>query len=168
MIAIEKIRERTQDQDILDFAEFVLAETGNRNFPDYKKLDLMKIARLVTHIWVFDFNNGLKDGLIFHFSGTKIDALFGRNITGLDFEKIYPGEHYEELIHQSYHQVYLQKRPCYTRRIERYTDDYIDKVTTIETIMFPCSSNDDDINYGLGMTKFTTSAIERQPEFILL
>ncbi len=168
LINIEKIRERTRDQDILEFAEFVLAETGNRNFPDYKKMDLMKIARLVAHTWVFDFKNGLEDGLIFHFSGTKIDSHFGRNITGLDFEKVYPGEHYEELIHQSYHQAYLQKRPCYTRRIERYTDDYIDKVTTIETVLFPCSSNDDDIDYGLGMTKYTNVDHEFGPEFMLL
>ena len=70
LINIEKIRDRTQDQDILDFAEFVLAETGNRNFPDYKKMDLMKIAHLVAHIWVFDFTHGLEDGLIFHFSGS--------------------------------------------------------------------------------------------------
>ncbi len=168
LINIEKIRERTQDRDILDFAGFVLAETGERNFPDYKKMDLMKIARLVTHIWVLDFKNGLEDGLIFHFSGTKIDALVGRNITGLDFEKIYPGKHYEELILQSYNQVYLQKRPCYTRRIERYTDDYIDKVTTIETVLFPCSSNDDDIDYGLGMTKYANVDHDYGPEFMLL
>ncbi len=168
LINIEKIRERTQDRDILDFAEFVLAETGNRNFPDYKKMDLMKIARLVARIWVLDFKNGLEDGLIFHFSGTKIDSHFDRNITGLDFEKIYTGEHYEKLIHQSYHQVYLQKRPCYTRRLDYYSDKFIDKHPSVETVLFPCSSNDDDINFGLGMTKFTTSEIEHLPEFLLL
>jgi len=168
VITIGKIRERVEDPDLLEFAEFVLAETGDRDFPDYKKLDLMKIARLVTYLWVFDFKNGLDDGLIFHFSGTKIDSHFDRNVTGLDFEKIYAGEHYEELIEQSYRQVYLQKRPCYTRRVDYYSDEFIDKHPKVETVLFPCSSNGEDINYGLGMTKFTYSDQEFDPEFILL
>ena len=168
MIGIQTIKEWTQDPDFWEFPEFVIAEAKGRNFPDYKAMDLMKIARNVTNIWVFDFGNGLDDGLVFHFSGTKIDNHFGRNITGLDFEKIYPGEHYDELINQSYHQVYLQKRPCYTRRIERYADDLIDKKTTIETVLFPCSSDDININFGLGMTKFTQSKLKGEPVFELL
>ena len=87
---------------------------------------------------------------------------------GFNFEKIYTGEHYEELIHRSYHQVYLQKHPCYTRRLGYYSDDFIDKHPSVETVPFPCSSNDDDINFGLGMTKFTPSEIEHQLKFPLL
>ena len=168
MIDIKVIKERTRDQDFWDFSEFVISQAEGGNFPDYKAMDLMKIARLVHNIWVFDFRNGLEDGLVFHFSGTKIDELFGRNITGLDFEKIYPGEHRDELINQTYHQVYLQKRPCYTKRFERYHDDLIDKYTTIETLMFPCSADGENIDFGLGMTKYTQSEYEGEAEFMLL
>lgn len=168
MIDIQTIKDRTQDQDFWTFAAFVIAEAEGKNFPDYKAMDLMKIAKIVSHIWVFDFRNGLDDGLLFHFSGTDIDALFGRTLTGLDFEKIYPGDHYEELIEDTYHQVYLQKRPCFTRRIEHSADVLIDKYTTVETTMFPCSSDDETINFGLGMTKYIHSKHQGGPEFVLL
>lgn len=163
-----KIEELVKDTHLLKFAEFVISGTEAGNLPDYKAMDLMKVPQLVPYIWVFDFRNGLEDGLIFHFSGTKVDALFERNVTGLDFEKIYPGEHYKELIEGSYHQAYLQKRPCYTRRLERYADEFIDKVKMVETVMFPCSSDNDTINFGLGMTKYTFAEEEHAMEFLLL
>lgn len=167
MIDIGIIKELTEDMDILEFSEFVISETGDGSFPDYKKLDLMKISRLVAWTWVLDLQNGLENGLIFHFSGTKIDTTFGRNITGLDFEKIYPGKYYDELINQTYHQVYLQKRACYTRRIERYVDEFIDTVATIETVLFPCSSDGKNINYALGLTRFTNVTPKTDPIFML-
>ncbi|MBC8337855.1 MAG: hypothetical protein ISR51_07615 [Rhodospirillales bacterium] len=98
---MEKFKDLAQDEDILAFADFLASQPGELRFPDYKAMDLMKIPRLVPNVWVLDFQNGLEDGLIVHFSGTKIDAHFGRNITGLDFEKIYPGEHKKELIEDS-------------------------------------------------------------------
>lgn len=168
MIDMGKIRELTEDAGILEFSEFVVSEAGEGTFPDYRKMDLMKIARLVSSIWVLDFKNGLDDGLPFHFSGTQIDETFGRNITGQDFEKIYPGEFYDQLINQTYHQIYLQKRPCYTRRAERYLDDLIDKRPAIETILFPCSSDGENINFGLGMTNYTYAKIDLKPIFMLL
>ncbi len=168
MIDIQTIKERTQDPDFWTFAAFVISEAEGKKFPDYRAMDLMKIAGLVLHTWVFDFRNGLDDGLVFHFSGTAIDAHFGRTLTGLSFEKIYPGEHFEELINKTYHQAYLQKRPCYTRRIERYVDDIIDKQTIIETVMFPCSSDGETINFGLGMTKYTQTKQDVGAEFVLL
>jgi len=168
MIALHTIKDRTQDQDLWTFAAFVISATEGRNFPDYKAMDLMKIAKLVQHCWVFDFRSGLDDGLPFHFSGTAIDAQLGRTLTGLDFEKVYPGEYFEDLITNTYHQVYLQKRPCYTRRIERYLDDVIDKQATVETVVFPCSSDGENINFGLGMTKYTRLIQEGGPEFVLL
>ena len=68
----------------------------------------------------------------------------------------------------TYHQVFLQKRPCYTRRLDYYSDGFIDKHPSVETVLFPCLSNDDDINYGLGITKFTNMDHEDEPQFILL
>ncbi|HJO74482.1 MAG TPA: hypothetical protein QGH84_04650 [Rhodospirillales bacterium] len=168
MIDIEIIKDRTQDQDFWAFAEFVIAEAEGKNYPDYKAMDLMQIHLTVPYIWVFDFRNGLDDGLPIYFSGTAVDTYIGRTLTGLDYEKIYPGDYYEELINNTYHQIYLQKRPCYTRRIERFVDDIIDKYVTIESLMFPCSSDDKTINYGLGMLKYMQPSHQGEPEFVLL
>ena len=168
MIDPQSIKGRTQDLDIQVFAEFVIAEAEGENFSDYIAMDLMKIAKIVSHIWVFDFRNGLDNGLLFHFLGSAVDAHFGRALTGLDFAKIYPGAYFQELIKNSYFQVFLQKRPCYTHRIEHYHDDLIDKYNTIETAMFPCSPDDKTINFAIGLTKYTQSKYEGGPEFVLL
>ncbi|MBC8337856.1 MAG: hypothetical protein ISR51_07610 [Rhodospirillales bacterium] len=61
--------------------------------------------------------------------------------------------------------MYLQKRPCYTLRIERYHDDFIDKHTPIETVMIPCSSDDETINFGFGMVKYTYSKEKAPPDY---
>ena len=168
MIDPQSIKGRTQDLDIQVFAEFVIAEAEGKNFPDYIAMDLMKIAKIVSHIWVFDFRNGLDDGLLFQFSGSAVDAHFGRALTGLDFAKIYPGAYFQELIENAYFQVFLQKHPCYTHKIEHYHDDLIDKYNTIETAMFPCSTDDKTINFAIGLTKYTQSKFEGGPEFVLL
>ena len=168
MIDPQSIKGRPQDLDIQVFAKFGIAEAEGKNFPDYIAMDLMKIAKIVSHIWVFDFRNGVDDGLLFHFSGSAVDAHFDRSLTGLDFAKIYPGAHFRELIEYSYFQVFLQKRPCYTHRIEHYHDDLIDKYNTIETAMFPCSTDDKTINFAIGLTKYTQSKYEGGHEFVLL
>jgi len=168
MIDPQSIKGRTQDLDIQVFAEFVIAEAEGENLPDYIAKDLMKIAKIVSHILVFDFRNGLDDGLLFQFSGSAVDAHFGRALTGLDFAKIYPGAYSQELIENAYFQVFLQKHPCYTHKIEHYHDDLIDKYNTIETAMFPCSTDDKTINFAIGLTKYTQSKYEGGPEFVLL
>ena len=168
MIDPQSIKGRTQDLDIQVFAEFVIAEAEGENLPDYIAKDLMKIAKIVSHILVFDFRNGLDDGLLFQFSGSAVDAHFGRALTGLDFAKIYPGAYSQELIENAYFQVFLQKHPCYTHKIEHYHDDLIDKYNTIETAMFPCSTDDKTINFAIGLTKYTQSKDKGGLEFVLL
>jgi len=90
MIDPQSIKGRTQDLDIQVFAEFVIAEAEGKNFPDYIAMGLMKIAKIVSHIWVFDFRNGLDDGLLFHFSGSAVDAHFGRLSPGWILQKFIP------------------------------------------------------------------------------
>ncbi len=116
MIDLRKIKELTTNSKLIEFAEFVIAETGDRRFPDYKKIDLMKIPKLVSNIWVFDFRNGISDGMQYLFSGTAIDAHFGKNIMGLRFEDVYFAEDAKKLIENSHHQVYLQGKIGYTHR----------------------------------------------------
>jgi len=155
MITIEKIRDLTGNPKLLEFCEFIISETGENRFPDYKKIDLMKIAPLVQHVWVLDFRNGVDNGVPVIFSGTHIDNHFGMNITGKCMEKIYVEDDFDVAVRGNYYQVHLQKRGCYTKRLAHYYDEKIDRYETVEAMVFPCSANNDEINYGLGFGQYT-------------
>jgi len=154
VINIQEIRELTTNSKLIEFTQYVLSETGDKDFPDYKKMDLMKIAGLVSHIWVFDFRNGVENGVPYHFSGTYVDQHFGKNLTGMKLEAAYSGEDYEEAVKNLYHNVYLQKKTAYSRRNVHFSDEYIDKVKIAETIMFACSNNNNDIDFGIGFAEY--------------
>ena len=155
MIDIQKIKELTTNSKLIEFSEFVIAETGDKDFPDYKKMDLMKIANLVTHIWVFDFRNGVENDVPLLFSGTHIDSHHGRNVTGLMAAETYAGDDYEIVIKKVYFNVFRQKKTAYTKRSVHYVDNYIDKIKLTESILFPCSNNNNDIDYGIGFSEYS-------------
>ncbi len=151
---VEKIRRLTDNQKLLDFTAFVVQAKGDRQFPDYKKLDLMQIAPLVRHAWAMYFRDGVDNRPKLIFSGTHIDQHYEMNITGKSFEEMYKEEDFERAIRGNYYQVYLQKRASYTRRLAHYFDDHIDRYKTIEAMLFPCSSDGITINYGIGFCEY--------------
>ena len=73
MIDIQKIKELTKNSKLIEFAEFVIAETDDKDFPDYNILHLMKIPGLINHIRDLDFSNGVEYGVLFQFIGTHLD-----------------------------------------------------------------------------------------------
>lgn len=164
MIDIQKIEAVTSNPKFITFAEFAISVAGDKNFPSYREMDLMKIHSLVPNIWVFDFRNGLDNGVKYHFSGSKVDEHLDRTLTGLTLEETYPGEDYEQVVKGCYHQVYLQKKTAYTYRMARYVDSIIDRVNLVETLMFPCSENNADIDFGVGLATF--SQVEQDIENI--
>ncbi len=168
MIRIEAIEALTANPKLIEFARFVIAETGERAFPDYKAMDLMRIAPLVTHVWVLDFRDGVGDGPPLHFSGTHIDANYEKNITGKSFEEIYAGEDFEQAITGCYYQVYRQKKVCYSHRVAHYMDDRIDKYKLIEAILLPCSGDGEVIDFGIGFSEYSFSKTDIEPRYILL
>jgi len=169
MIDIQEIKQLSSNPKLIEFAEFVISEAGDRNFPDYKKIDLMEIARLVSNIWVYDFRDGVSDGLLFHFSGTNVDEQYQMNVTGRRLEDLYNGEDKEELIKGNYHQVYLQKRVGYTRRNVAYKLlKSGERITHVENIMFPCSADDENIDFGLGYVEYGFSGVSVVNTYMLL
>ena len=116
VIDLKKIKSLGVCPDLIEFTEFLIEEKGERTFPDYQKLNLMNVPGLVPHLWVFDFRNGMDDGLLFHFSGTKIDSHYGYNITSHIMEDCYNWNYPDELIDGCYRQVYLQKKIGHTSR----------------------------------------------------
>lgn len=168
MIDLQKIQSFGVCSDLIKFTEFLIEEKGGRTFPDYRKLDLMKVPGLVSHTWVFDFRNGIDDGLLFHYSGTKIDDQFGTNVTGKTMENCYPGKLADKIFNQCYRQVYLQKKVGLARRLDPYVDDENYRTRVIETLLFPCSEDDELINFGIGIANFFESNMEFEPVFTIL
>jgi len=168
LIDIQKIKNLTANSNLIEFAEFVISEAGDRNFADYKKIDLMKIARLVSNVWVYDFRDGVSDGLLFHFSGTQIDEQYRMNVTGHRLEDLYDAEDKEELIQGTYHQVYLQKRVSYTRRNVTYRLKRGERITSVENIMFPCSTDGENIDFGLGYVDYSFSNVGVENTYVLV
>ncbi|NQU61297.1 MAG: hypothetical protein HQ512_09220 [Rhodospirillales bacterium] len=164
MISLKKIKAVTSSPKFIAFADFVIEGAGDRDFPCYQEMDLMKIPSLVPNIWVFDLRGGLDNGAKYHFSGTKVDEHFGRTLTGLMLEDIYSGDDYEQVVTGCYHKAFRQKKVAYTYRTARYADSLIDRFNLVETLMFPCSSNNSDIDFAIGLV--TYSQVDQKVENI--
>jgi hypothetical protein len=72
MIDLQKIKSLGVSSNLIEFTEFLIEEKGDKTFPDYRTLDLMKIPKLVPYIWVIDFRNGIDDGMLFHFQEHRL------------------------------------------------------------------------------------------------
>ncbi|NQW00986.1 MAG: hypothetical protein HQ483_14875 [Rhodospirillales bacterium] len=168
MISFDKITALSDNPKILAFAEFVISEAGDRPYPDYRQIDLMKVAGLVSHVFVLDYRAGFEGGILIHFSGTEIDDLFGHNITGQRSDTFYSGDDIGVFIMKLYRQAYVTGQPAYTRRSVHFKDATIDKNRIVENIMFPCSSDGDTIDFGLGFAQFTLTNAQIENRYILI
>ncbi|MCK5779089.1 MAG: hypothetical protein KAH11_09880 [Rhodospirillales bacterium] len=158
MTTIEEIQALTDNPRLLEFSAFVLAAAGDRPFPDYKSIDLMDIAPLVRFVWVLDFSHGIDDRPRFVFSGSHVDEHYGMNITGKCFEEIYVEPDFEIAIVGNYYQVYAQKKVAYTKRRVHYFDEFIERYKSAEAIMFPCSTNGEDVDYGIAFIEYAPTS----------
>ena len=168
MIPTDTIRALTNNPKFLEFVDFLTDAAGDAEYPNYRSLDLMRIAHLVRHTWVMDFRDGLDIRPKIVFSGTHIDAHYEMNITGKCFEEIYVEDDFETAIRGNYYQVYAQKKISYTRRLAHFFDDRVDKYKTIEAMLFPCSSDGETIDYGVGYVEYTLGSSPPEKIFRLL
>ena len=168
MISIDKIAALTENPRLLEFSEFMISEAADLAYPDYRTMDLMKIARLVSQIFVLDYRAGFDGGVLIHFSGTGIDDLFGRNITGLRSDQFYSGADRNLFLTKLYFDASQTGLPAYTRRSVHFKDATIDKNRIIENIMFPCSSDGTSINFGVGYTQYSPSTRQIENQYILV
>jgi len=167
MIDVKKIESLGVSSSKLEFTEFLIESKGSKTFPDYKKLDLMKVPRLVPHVWVFNFKNGIDDGLLYHFSGTKLDENYGQNVTGKKMEDVYPGIFKDEIL-DCFRQVYLQKKIAYTFRSDEISEFGYIKYRIVESLLFPCSEDDQIVNFAIGIFSFTIGNEKIEPTFLIL
>ncbi len=162
MIDLEQIKSLGVGPELVAFSEFLIKEKGRKTFPDYQKLDLMKVPQLVPYLWVYDYRGGIDNGFLYHFTGTKIDEYIGFNAMGRTFEQCYSGHHQQDLISKLHKRVYLERRIGFTRRNDVLKIGSIDKPRTIETLSFPCSQGDQHLNFSIGIStyKFGVDAVE--------
>jgi len=153
MIDIQVIKDLTTDPKLIEFAEFVIAETGDQPFPDYKKMDLMKIPSLVRYVFVIKVEEKEGKRLLFHFSGSGFDELYDKNVTGLYLEDFYTGSNKETVI-QINNDTIDKQRPGYFYNRAVFMGGTYQKNRTIRRVSFPCSSNGKDINFVIGIVLF--------------
>ena len=135
------------------FAEFIEANLNGAAMPDYKALDLMQIAHLVRHVWVIDGREGFENGLKILLSGTDVDQHFGRVLMGGYLTEDY-AEHYSREVHAAYRNLFVDKRPLYTERSDYYPGVDPEVERRIKVTLFPCSKDDDVVDFAIGLTTF--------------
>ena len=154
MTDIAKLQELGAAPQIIQLAEFLAQAANGKKHPDYKSLDLMAIPRLVPNIFSFDFSKGADHDFPFHFSGTKIDEQYGFNVSGHIWQDVYKGKHQDVMWRKCYRPIMTHASTGYNRRTDFYIADDIKKIRRIEAACFPCSSDGDSINFGLGISIF--------------
>jgi len=137
----------------IELAEFIAANLNGAAMPDYKALDLMQIPRLVPHIWVIDAREGVGKGMKFLFSGTEIDRHFGRNLMGGYVVDNNAGVHSRE-IYGAYRSVFIDRQPVFTERSDYYPDVEPEVERRIRSVCFPCSSDGETVDFGIGLATF--------------
>jgi len=103
-----------------------------------------------------------------HFTGSGIDDLFGRNIVGLRSDEFYSGGDIGEFLMKLYRRAYETGHPAYTRRSVHFKNAAIDKNRIVENIMFPCSSDNRSIDFGLGFAHYTITTDSIENRYLLI
>ena len=152
-IKIEVVRLLSSNSRLVDFAAFILANHEEDGLPDYAKLDILQIPRLVPHVFVYDVL-GSTDNLRIKYCGTKVDEFYGTNMSGKCPCDYYKGEGTFDEVENMYWECIRTKTPSYTRRGVRLENDRVDKFKIVETILFPCSSDEGVVNYTIGFADF--------------
>jgi hypothetical protein len=98
MITQQQIDEIVIWDGLKNFGPFVLSHCEDGRLPDYQKMDLLQIPKLVPHIWVWDLreykNNGI---LLMNFCGRRIDDSWSFCLMGNDEKQIIKERHSNEL-----------------------------------------------------------------------
>jgi len=131
-----------------------MEERGDNPYPRFNIRNLMRIPHLVPHVFTFDFRGGIDDGLLIAYSGTGLDRKYGFNVSGTTLDNIYLGDDNKNDVLNGYRRVYLDKTTFYSHRTIRIGQDEWSPDRVAESLMFPCSENQRDIDFGWGMVIF--------------
>ncbi len=151
---LEYIRSLTSNSKILEFGAFLIEERENRQFPSFVLENLLRIPHLAPNIFAYDFRDGLDMGLLVAHAGTRIDREYGYNVTGTTLERHYPGDDNKRDVLDSYYRVYEDNKKFYSHRTIHIQKNEWSPHSVAESLMFPCSTNQSDIDFGLGIVLY--------------
>lgn len=138
---------------IIEFANYINIVADVAPFPDYLAMDLMNVASLVSNIYVVKVEPKDDKRLLIHFSGTNIDDLYERNVTGHYLEDIYTGDN-REAVMDNMNALIDQKQSYYFVDTAEYKQASYQKRRIMKRIACPCSSDGETINYLVGLVIF--------------
>ena len=152
-IDISLLTKLVADKKIIKFAEFINSEAQGASYPDYKTIDLMKIASLVKYIYVVKVVPKGDKRLLIHFSGTSIDELYEKNVTGQYLEDIYTGDNKEAILNNM-NALVDEKKSFYYVNTAKFKQPAYEKRRIMKRLACPCSSDGETINYYIGLVIF--------------
>ncbi|NQV99302.1 MAG: hypothetical protein HQ483_06365 [Rhodospirillales bacterium] len=152
MISQQQIDETVTWQGLNEFASFVLAHAVQGGLADYETMNLMRIPRLVPHLFVYDLRT--RDGrsrLLMNFAGSQINDLWGENSLGkYDIDR-FAGNPVLEAVGRHRLACIDARRPGYSQRfIQLETETNGKKFKYTESLFFPCSSDRKTVNWSIG------------------
>jgi len=151
---LEYLQSLTENPRILEFGAFLIAEREDRRYPSFSLQSLMSVPRLAPNIFAYDFRKGIEAGMLVAHAGTKIDYEYGYNVTGTTLEDHYPGDDSKDDVLAGYRRVFKEGKKFYSHRTIRMQKDEWSQFRVAESLMFPCSTNQSDIDFGWGMVLF--------------
>jgi hypothetical protein len=159
----------TADPVILEFCEFILGGMGGRVLPDYNEIDLMQAPRLAPHVFVHDYRDGTEPGMLVKFSGTAIDEHYGKVLQGRYLEEFYTGDDGPDRYFPLHRRAISERRPFFAARPVRYDEGTPrERRKQSTTLYFPCSSDGQVVNFGIGVVTFDGVAECMEPLYLIL
>jgi hypothetical protein len=171
VISLQQMNDVIVWDGLKDFGTFVLSYCHGGNLPDYQVMDLMKIPRLVPHIWVWDLRTFGDDGkYLINFCGEEINRSWGRNLMGETENAIQPQRHKDDYVNIKMgafaDAISRQKVLVSHVNEEFYYEDRL-KTGSVETMFFPCSTNGQTINWCVGCIHYKPDFLEQENQFLL-
>ena len=159
MITQDQIDDLVEWAGLKTFGRFILSHCEGDRLPDYRQMDLLNgIPKLVPYVWIYDLRTpqNVRE-LRMGFAGEKHTELHGRNVCGLaDADVISGYEPTSEIVRHFYKSI-AEKAVAYNRRNAMILADREMRYRNIESLFFPCSSDGETVNWGIGCLTWETS-----------
>lgn len=151
MRAPDPVLDIVSDAQLREFVAFMRSQQGTKSLPDFQAINLMDVPRLLPLMFVIDFTNGIRNGILIHFSGRMIDEYFGCNIQGRMLEDVYDGQDGLKFVQAIYRRCYANADICIRIKNSVYEHRIYGRTNGIQSFMlWPCSSDGTTVDFAVG------------------
>jgi len=157
MISQQQIDDIVTWDGLREFGHFVLSYCENDGLPDYDQIDLTRVPRIVPNIFVLDERKfETTDKLMFNFAGGELTKVHGKTLLNEDAFEVFANDVHFEEISSLYRKSLAEKLTSYTKRYYEQIGDFGKKEwKTTEALFFPCSSDGETVNWGIGCAHYS-------------